>query len=335
MITLITGLPGNGKTLWTLQHVKALAEKDQRLVFYVGIPALTLPWNRLETMAEWLDIPDGSILVVDEAQMVDRLPKRGNGNPPKYVESLATHRHRGIDIFLITQHPLLIDSFARRLCEDHFHLVRTFGAERATVHKFTQVKDYPDKSRDGSMQSQWSFPRDVYSYYKSAEVHTHKRKIPARVWILLSVPFLVAAFGYLGFKQLPGQVNKPVTDLHPASHPEYQTQALARSPDVSEIDAYRPRIPGLEYTAPRYDQVNQPQTAPRPSVCISTPSRCTCYTDQATRLGTPDPLCRQIAASGYFDDTRAPAWKTYQPQQTTPQASPEPRERAGEAPQGA
>jgi len=52
MITLITGLPGNGKTLYTISFVKALAEKENRPVFYSGITDLALDWTEIEPEKE-------------------------------------------------------------------------------------------------------------------------------------------------------------------------------------------------------------------------------------------------------------------------------------------
>ena len=52
MITLITGQPGAGKTLFTLQFVRELAEKEKRTVHYSGIKDLRLPWLELAFAVE-------------------------------------------------------------------------------------------------------------------------------------------------------------------------------------------------------------------------------------------------------------------------------------------
>lgn len=63
-----------------------------------------------------------------------------------------------------------------------------------------------------------------------------------------------------------------------------------------------PRVAGLAYTAPVYDKVTQVTDAPYPAVCISTATRCVCYSQQGTRLDVADALCRQFAARGFFKD---------------------------------
>jgi len=42
-ITLVTGLPGHGKTLYTLARWKPEAEKSGRPVFHNSIPGLSIP----------------------------------------------------------------------------------------------------------------------------------------------------------------------------------------------------------------------------------------------------------------------------------------------------
>lgn len=327
MITLITGLPGNGKTLFALHHVHARASKEGRPVYYLGIPELTLPWTQIDSADEWLSLPDGSIVVIDEAQSSGRFPKRGqSAQVPAYVEQLAIHRHRGFDFYLITQHPLLIDHFVRRLAEDHFHLVRAFGTQSATVHKFPQVNDQPDKTRADSVRSQFVYPKEVFSWYKSAEVHTHKSKIPLRVYALVAIPLLIAALGYVVSIWIDSRKSDgPGSDGPGVLADGVSASArppVARAVPLDVLAGYIPRVPGLPHTAPRYDEVMRPVTAPQPRLCISSTRACRCYTDQATRIDMPDDLCSTLVERGWFDDTQdtsatKPAFPSPSPSPTT------------------
>ena len=38
MLTLITGQPGNGKSLYTIAHVEEMRKAESRPVLYFGIP---------------------------------------------------------------------------------------------------------------------------------------------------------------------------------------------------------------------------------------------------------------------------------------------------------
>jgi predicted AAA+ superfamily ATPase len=129
---LVTGLPGAGKTLFTITAVKEQAEKENRQVFYHGIKDLKLPWTPLEKPEEWPLVPPGSIVVLDEAQQLYRQRPAGSSVPP-WVSALETLRHRGITLWLITQHPMLLDNHVRRLTGRHLHAIRRFGGLSANA----------------------------------------------------------------------------------------------------------------------------------------------------------------------------------------------------------
>lgn len=307
MITLTTGQPGAGKTLWTLASVKRQAEQENRPVYFSGIPQLALDWIELEKPEDWPQVPEGSIVVIDECQRLFRLRSVG-AQVPEHVSALETHRHRGLDLFLVTQHPMLVDTNVRRLIGRHFHVQRSFGLNRATVHEFTEIRQDPDKRRTGSIRHEWRYPKDVFKWYKSAEIHTHKARIPVRVWMLLALPFAIGGLVWFGWQQtksptqLLSQEAKPGTGSPPPAGP---SPVAGQSMTPAEYFAsYEPRIPGLAHTAPRYDEVTQPQSAPVIAGCVSSARGCMCYTHQATRLDVDQATCRQIAEHGYYDDTQ-------------------------------
>lgn len=140
MLTLITGQPGNGKSLYTIATVEAKRQAESRPVFYHGIPDLTLPWTKLEDPAKWYDCPEKSIIVIDEVQKV--MPPRPSGSkPPQLVSELETHRHRGFDLFFMTQDPSLVDNHLKKLAGEHIHLVRQWGRQKADLFKMQKVQD--------------------------------------------------------------------------------------------------------------------------------------------------------------------------------------------------
>lgn len=310
VVTLVTGLQGNGKTLYTIDTVKQLAEKEGRPVYYHGITDLMLPWTPLEKQEDWPDVPAGSIVVLDEAQKGFRL--RANGSAvPRHVAELETLRHRGISLFLITQHPMLIDNNARRLCGRHLHLVRKFGAQSSVVHEWNAVRENCDKpaGRKDSIKKTFAFPKSVYGLYKSAEVHTVKRKIPAKV--LAIGPLLLAAalfLGYVGYRKvyMPMHGEAENTQAGAAKQPgqiAYGTEGDRRSRPLTKaeyLQAYTPRIAGLDYTAPVYDELTKPKRVPVPAACVTFKGGCNCYTQQGTRLDVQAGQCSQIVRTGFF-----------------------------------
>lgn len=305
MIVTITGVPGSGKTLWSLVWVKAKAEKENRPVFYSGIKDLSLPWTELDP-EKWMEVPPNSIVVIDECQRVFR-PRMHGSVVPKYVAELETHRHLGIDLVFITQHPLLIDTNVRRLCGLHFHVVRKWGMQSATVHEWPTIKENCDKSRDDSVRHEFRYPKAAFAYYKSAEVHTYKARVPYHVWIIAAVPFVV---GYAGWRiyhnwfpsAKAGEVSGIVTKASPAGGSQ-AAQAAKTGPLTTEqfLEAHQPRVIGLAHTAPIYDEVTRPREAPYPAACVHSAAKgCHCYTQQGTKLDVPLGLCQSIVSGGFF-----------------------------------
>lgn len=309
MIYLITGLPGNGKTLYTLWHVRDRAKQENRPVFVSGIPELAIPeWEQIDDdqARKWFDLPEGAIIVIDEAQRIFR-PRPGRGEPPPHVAELETHRHRGHDIYLITQHPSLIDQNVRRLAGAHRHVQRTFGMPRAVIHEWGEVRMDCERKREDSSKTNWRFPRDVYSLYKSAEMHTHKAALPRQVYFLGALLLaLVALTVYLLRPR-----SEPVPETPPAQidqdFRQYMPRAMSAEKDAPmTADEYvvsmTPRVPDLAYTAPRYDEVTKPTTAPFPVGCIQSGDACKCYTQQATIYKASADFCRNYVQHGVFQD---------------------------------
>lgn len=306
MLILITGLSGAGKTLYALQFVQKMASDGNRPVFYSGIKDLALPWTEIDP-TQWPKVPDGSIVVIDECQRVFR-PRMHGTDVPKHVSELETHRHHGIDIVLITQHPMLLDANARRLVGLHFHVVRKFGFQASTIHEWNSVKENCDKNREGSQRHEWTYPKDLYSVYKSAEIHTHKARLPMRL-VLLVVALVSIPIGIwyayrtvqhkgdakpVEARAAPAAASAPFTPIGAGAESHLSTPQY--------LETLRPRISGLQFTALRYDDVTKPVRAPYPAACIQTTSRCGCYTQQGTVLDVPDKLCRALVEKGFFKD---------------------------------
>jgi len=302
MITIITGQPGAGKTLYTLQMVKEWAEREQRSVYFSGIKDLRLPWAELEDGTDWYKLPAGSIVVIDEAQRIFR-PRGTGGQVPVHVAELETHRHKGLDLVLVTQHPKLLDANVRRLVGRHFHVVRTFGMQRATVHEWGEVRDECDKSREDSIRHEWTYPAAMFAAYQSAEIHTHKRRVPARVWLLLLAPVLIGVCIW-SVARWWESAGKPKVGAGAKGEASKAISAPATESGKLSTTAYvaqqQPRIAGLAYTAPVYDEVVRPVRAPYPAACISTKARCQCYSEQGTRLDMPAELCRSMVEKGFY-----------------------------------
>jgi len=316
-INLITGQPRNGKTLWTLWHVRERAQREKRTVYYnignhedgplTGQPKLVkIPgWVHLEDCEAWPSLPPKSIVVIDEAQRPFR-PRASSAKVPEHVSKLETHGHKGLDLYFITQHPGLIEGNVLRLVQTHRHVKRLWGAQAATVHEWEDVNKNPDQSRTGSVSTTWRYPKDVYEVYESAQAHTVKVRPPARLFLLIAFFILAPALiGYAIFR--PRGVTAP--EVAKATN-MVTTAPQAKGGTMSAPDyiaAQQPRVPGLAYTAAVYDGLTQPASAPFPAGCVRSDRGCRCYTDQGTRLDVPEGMCGEIVERGYFQFWKQPA----------------------------
>jgi zona occludens toxin len=309
MISLITGLPGNGKTLFALWLIKHKALKEGRQVFYHNIKDLTLPWT-VHGPENWMDMPAGSIMVIDECQ--DVFPKKPNGSKlPDHYSELAKHRHKGFDIFLITQHPSLLDNFVRKLVGQHYHAIRKFGLQRSTIYEWGAAVDSPEKvtSHKNAIPLKWKFPREVFTYYKSAEVHTVKRAIPAKLILAGLFVLAVIAAGYWSLDRFQNRHKQGVDGAPLSVQAASPAGGFAAAPSVDPMADARAwvnretaRVEGLPHTAPKYDEMTKPTTVPVPAMCIRRGQRCQCYTQQATKMAVPFNQCVDIAYNGYFQE---------------------------------
>lgn len=327
-INLVTGLPRHGKTLWTICTVKERAEKEKRQVYTCNIPGITIEgWKEIDHPDKWLELPDSCILIVDELQ--DFWGKAPNGQKvPTPILELSKHGKRGIDIYIITQEPSLVHTTPIGLAEWHYFVKRSFGTENALVYKFQRMQNHPEKlTKKAAEVLPFPYPKKAYTWYKSADVHNIKRKIPAKLLAIPVVALFAAGMIWAAVSMFSGVVDKakgskPGTaaaapgQTSPGTNAPGQTNQAKQPMTTAELVAsYQPRIEGLPQTAPRYDEITKPTTAPFPAACVQMGKRCNCFTQQGTKLDTPKELCAQIVADGYFMD-----WQPGQPGQSAPAA---------------
>lgn len=323
MLYLITGANGAGKTLNTLKWVRERSVKEGRPVCHNGrfepVEGGELEsWKKIDAK-DWQAQPDGTIFLIDECH--NDFPTRPTGStPPDHVRMLAEHRRRGFDFYLVTQHPQNIDVFVRRLIGSpgwHRHLKRTFGADLVSVLEWPAVNPQCEKDGSGSTGSvsMQAFPKEVYGWYRSASLHTGKKRIPKAVWMLAACALLVPVFGYFAISGFYGNVTKhakPSTENEitaPGQTPSQERQQPLQPNRKLTADEYVTervaRLADFPHTAPAYDDVTKPTEAPYPAACVQMGKTCKCYTQQATLLRVSGAVCLQIVAQGFFMD-----WKS-------------------------
>lgn len=323
MIYLFTGAPGSSKTLNVIKTVCEDSTFKGRDIYYHRIKELKLPWISLDEkeVQEWDTLPDGAVLVVDESQYL--MPVRDPRKPlPEWILKMSEHRHKGYDLIFMTQSPNLLDAGFRRFVGRHTHIERIFGLESAkwlTWEKcVTEVDDH--FKRKEAVIKRVSFDKKYYGTYKSAEIHTHKRKIPAKVFIpfialvvlIGLVVHFINSWGNRIDSTIPDDINTPIENLAGAIKSNATSVAHSGSASMTTeqyIQAHTPRLPDVPWSAPVYDALTVPKSFPRPQ-CIrfnrgyDSPPLCKCYSQQATPLNISDKACNRYVDNGYFDHTR-------------------------------
>lgn len=179
-ITLLTGLPGSGKTLRTVQFIREAVDAGE-VVFVCNLNGLKLPHVPFEDPREWRDLPAGSVLVVDEAQQFFRT--RRGGDAPEYLTAMETIRHMGVRLVLVTQQPDYLDTHLRGLVGLHEHLVREEGKQAAKIWRHNEVMDNvrSSKARARYDSEVWTYPPELFDLYESAQVHTVQRVMSSKL----------------------------------------------------------------------------------------------------------------------------------------------------------
>lgn len=316
MLTLITGTPGSGKTLYAVSLIEKYLEENHKLAqkgeptraIYADIAGLAMD-GVLPAPDDYRTCPDGSVFFYDEIQQRKEFKDSRASND--VVDSLQVHRHRGFDIFGITQFPSLLHQHFRAVVGQHFHLHRGWGMPSATVYLWAYVILNPNHRSNKAIAERnfrFNYPRRLYSYYSSATKHTHKMRIPPK-FIFLALFLLGAA--YMAYTTMTGKNfltevmsgDKAREPLPSPGHAPQQTtnatNATAPAPAITGPAApqvqpqlnYDPSKPyEVDYTAMQRQVTQLPQF----SGCMQLQTKCKCYTQQGTSLDVSIADCKRV-----------------------------------------
>jgi zona occludens toxin len=325
MIELYTGIPGSGKTLSMVVRLNGLFKRwethpeEARPVFVHNIPHLAFPvaevpfkLSKVGTAREegealvpdWDSMPDGSLVLIDEAQgKID--PDKGeivyHCFPPRSVASkvpyhvawLNTHRHHGFDIWLTTQQPKLIDGAVRALVGRHQHYRRLFGGNRAVCYEWDACSDTLAGMKN-AQKSYFPYPRDAFKFYKSAEIHTKQHfKLP--LWVY--VPLIGLAMGVFFIPKGYAVLHNGISGKGISTNDTKPVAASTTAPSPAKIAPLltASSAPAAGGTVGALAPISASPPAPLVSSCISNATRCQCYTDKGVKIPLSESDCRLSA----------------------------------------
>lgn len=303
MITLFTGSPGAGKTASLVDYLSKLP--GDRPIYVDGLNGLTLEHTPCDATKWHEELPDGAILVIDEVQRVWR-PRAPGAKVSQAVAELETHRHRGIDVFLTTQSPKLLDSNVRALVGRHVHIRDTgilgrYWYEWPECNEAMAWKTCVNKKRI-------TLPTKAFDLYKSASIHTKPVRGVPRALIVgivaLLVFFLLAYAVYEVIKRT--QEPQAPTGAPPLSTPTVFNQDQGEQAFIDDRVAFIPRVSNKPESAPAYDHLRNIVAMPVVVGGVCMGEKCKCYTAQATDAGLTAAECRTWLANPPFDPYKLP-----------------------------
>ena len=300
MITLETGVPGAGKTLYcvdkllrplvgaTVKHENSDGEVVEiPRTIYTNINGLLLDHQKIgpDELNNWHTwAKPGSVIVYDEIQKPWPLVATGS-KVPECIQALETHRHMGVDFIVLTQHPMLIHSNLVRLVGRHLHVRRMGNMGLAIVYEW----DSASRTllyKNALAKAPWKYSKSTQQLYKSAELHT---KQPRRTPTLL----FVAIFGVIGVGVMFPQAYASLqARIDPSS-----VQAKPTTKTVTTVTTNPAMVPAL---TPPASWTNAPTSAallpaadvPEPVAgCVSMRGVCSCYDASSRKVEKPLDFC--------------------------------------------
>ncbi|MFZ2407128.1 MAG: zonular occludens toxin domain-containing protein [Methylobacter sp.] len=339
MITSLTGTPGSGKTAWIVQELTRLP--SQRKLYVHGIPELKIAHEPIyctsklcefcgavapeilndphayyvEDWPQWAT--DGSLIVVDEVQYVWR-PSNSASKIPYGIAALETHRHRGLDFWLISQGPHLFHSNIRLLIGRHIHLVSNWRGR--TEYEFPECRQNV-ASRSDAIKRPYVLPKKIFGLYKSASLHTKldKRK-PMSLYVFVACIFFLVIGAFMMINRISGKFESNPSVPQTAGATSQATlgagggaaavsaHSLPNPPPAqpvrrSSFPDFQPTIPGVLESAPAYAPLLRVVAAPLLSGCVYniTKDKCSCFTQQATPYPASRDYCMESVKNHRFN----------------------------------
>lgn len=327
-IELFTGKPGAGKTNHAVKRAVD-AIKEGRPVYICNMKGMDIPGAMVwEDPKKWMDLPAGSLLIVDEAQRYWRASR--SGDIPEELQEAETHRHLGIDMLLTTQQPTYLHKHLRGLIMPHtHHTALTKKSSRTYTWKNRCVEDVESNGELALAEEglYWFFA-DGFRMYVSTEKDTHKPKIPRKVYVVAAIfAAVIGLFWYASgtVGRLGKQADGTSTASVAAQPGQTQSRASAKPRTFGEMmAAITPRIGPAPWTAPIFDD-REARSEPE-LYCMASaagtdaqgeykPAGCTCKTEQGTDYATQPGLCQSIARTGgMYNPYREPVQQQQQQQ---------------------
>lgn len=227
-ITLITGTPRSGKTLYAVEQLHKFILADDLRPIYCDIRGITSNVV-LPAPDDWRDVPDGSVIFYDECQFKPIFNAKFRGQSDIILE-MTMHGHRGIDIFFITQGTRYMNTDIFPLVNRHVHVHNSFRSKRGSkLYLWDTVQTNLSKSnlKDAVDVISWRYPEHLYDTYISSTVHNKESYLSGRIKKAIGILIALVCVAIYYVFQLFGSPSKNNIITNPES---YKSQTVATAP---------------------------------------------------------------------------------------------------------
>lgn len=211
MIRVIEATPGAGKTNIVVEWLCAEVDKGFYDEIYTSINGLRIvgvksigedfDWRTLNPINEVTGERDSlkRLVVYDEAQYEKAFMKE-NRSVNEVGKDLSTHRHYGMDIWLITQSSTLLNSYVHANTGEHVFMYRPRKKKTVKVYWWSHIQKSLSKEafKTADDEQTWRLNPSMFPLYKSTSGVTdgQTRKSTKLFSVLLTA---VLVFGFIGF----------------------------------------------------------------------------------------------------------------------------------------
>lgn len=310
MIRLYTASPGSGKTCLVMEHLIKVVDSRFYDEIYTNIAEIKIMGLKpLPPDADWrLTNPNKEnkkiLIIIDEAQYYDAFMKENRSVKNDIGKDLSTHRHYGIDLWLISQSTKLLNDYVLENVGEHVHLYRPRKKKTVTVYWWSFVQRSLSKTafKDADDMQKWRLNPAMFDLYKSTASVTDSKartsqKVVSTLFVGVGVMILLAIFvnqGVGAFKKMKDGETQTIVSVDPkkivpppASTPAPVVAASvpASTPAPVYVDSrYDSPAPLVDYEAQRVASV------------ISFGDKCTVYNSKGVVLDLPKSDCLAYAS---------------------------------------
>jgi len=212
----------------------------------------------------------------------------------------------------------------RDLVDEHTHIVRRWNGK--TVDRYVWQEGQEDvKSRTVralAQRQRWKYPRECFDMYRSATVHTMKRRLPWQYWVMIGAGLLAVPVIWYAVHRIVGLRN-----LERDAVPQSSAVVAGRADLTGSLGGEKerwatpadyvrdhlPRVANQPWSAPVFD--GEPIAAKPDLLCIeydrvikgTDQHLCSCYTEQVTPYELHSlEECRRYAEHGVYNPRRPP-----------------------------